>query len=396
MVPVSEIANNDYNLNIPRYIDSSEPEDLHDLDAHLRGGIPDRDLGVLESYWKVFPSLRADLFESNGRAGYSQARVESRQVKATILKHPEFGAYSKTVTGTFQSWRQVHEPMLKALKEGVKPKAVIAGLSEDLLVKFELPLLNKYDVYQRLMDYWAVTMQDDVFLVGSEGWLGATKPRAVVNSKERNIRETPDLTVDRTKYKMDLISPALIVAHYFSSEKSELEALQIKSESSQRELEDFIDENSGDEGFFDDPRNEKDKITKPGIKNLKNQGIVAEQSRELEQERAINRCLELIEADAAAAKAAKEAQAELDGKVLAQYAKLSEAEIKSLVVDHKWFVSISKGIDGEVQRLAHSLAGRVNELEERYAVPLPKIENAVDQVSAKVEAHLKQMGMVLA
>ncbi|MBF4343335.1 type I restriction endonuclease subunit M, partial [Vibrio anguillarum] len=61
MVPISEIAANDYNLNIPRYIDSSEPEDLHDLSAHLQGGIPNRDIDALERYWQVFPSIRATL-----------------------------------------------------------------------------------------------------------------------------------------------------------------------------------------------------------------------------------------------------------------------------------------------------------------------------------------------
>src|SRR3989475_5462121 len=96
MVPVAEIASpaNDYNLNIPRYIDSSEPEDLQDLDAHLRGGIPDCDVDALDSYWQVFPSLRAELFEPGDRPGYSRAKVETLQVKATILKHPEVTAYS--------------------------------------------------------------------------------------------------------------------------------------------------------------------------------------------------------------------------------------------------------------------------------------------------------------
>ena len=81
MVPVAEIASpaNDYNLNIPRYIDSSEPEDLHDLDAHLHGGIPNRDIDALDTYWSVFPSLRHDLFVGNGRAGYSEARFETQR-----------------------------------------------------------------------------------------------------------------------------------------------------------------------------------------------------------------------------------------------------------------------------------------------------------------------------
>jgi type I restriction enzyme M protein len=104
------------------------------------------------------------LFESKGRAGYSQARVDGQRVKATILNHAEYAVYSKRVATVFQAWWDVHQAKLTALKEGVKPKAVIAALSEDILERFAaLPLLNKYDVYQRLMDYWVETMQDDVF-----------------------------------------------------------------------------------------------------------------------------------------------------------------------------------------------------------------------------------------
>ena len=95
MVPVAEIAReaNDYNLNIPRYIDSSEGEDLHDLVAHLRGGIPDRDVDALGDYWDVFPGLRSRLFSPNGREGYSDVRVEADEVRSVLLENEEFKAY---------------------------------------------------------------------------------------------------------------------------------------------------------------------------------------------------------------------------------------------------------------------------------------------------------------
>src|SRR5215217_5819909 len=85
MVPLDEIADakNDYNLNIPRYIDSSEPEDIQDLHAHLHGGIPDRDLDALSSYWDAFPSLRMSLFKDN-RPGYSDLAVDVNEVQQTV------------------------------------------------------------------------------------------------------------------------------------------------------------------------------------------------------------------------------------------------------------------------------------------------------------------------
>lgn len=395
MVPVAEIASaaNDYNLNIPRYIDSSDPEDVHDLDAHLRGGIPNRDIDALENYWKVFPSVRTELFKSNGRPGYSEACVDSHDVKETILNHQEFAAYSKKVTAVFEGWRVTHDPVLKKLNVGVKPKEVIRVLSENLLERFApLPLLDKYDAYQRVMDYWAETMQDDVFLIGSDGWLVAAKPRGAVENKDRNIREMPDLVIDRKKYKMDLIPPALVVARYFANEKAEVDDLAARHEVAERELEEFVEENSGEEGFFDDPRNEKSKITKSAVKNLREQAAIAKRSGEAKQAHAITKCVELIEAKEAAAKAVKEAKSALDAMVLKQYAKLSESEIKMLAIDDKWLASISVEIEGEVQRLTQGLASRVRQLDERYAIPLPSIEEEISQLSAKVKDHLNQMG----
>src|SRR5437899_687155 len=310
LVPVAEIASgaNDYNLNIPRYIDSSEPEDLQDLDAHLNGGIPNRDVDALDTYWKVFPSLREALFRGNGRQGYCEARVEMHQVKATILGHSEFNAFAVRVGAVFDTWRKAQESRLMGLKLNDLPKTVIHTLSEDLLVAFaDLPLLGRNDVYQRLMDYWADVMQDDVYLVAADGWVEAAKPRGIIEDKERKIKETADLTIGRNKYKMDLIPPPLIVARYFAEEQSAIEALQATQETAARELEEFVEEHTGDEGLLADATNDKGKVTKGGVKDrLK----AIEGEPESDDERnALTRCLALIEAESEAAKTVDEARA---------------------------------------------------------------------------------------
>jgi hypothetical protein len=90
MVPLAEVELNAFNLNLPRYIDGSEPEDIQVIDAHLRGGIPNRDLDALDRYWQVFPGIRDALFEPAARDGYSQLRVAAKNMKATIFGHREF------------------------------------------------------------------------------------------------------------------------------------------------------------------------------------------------------------------------------------------------------------------------------------------------------------------
>ena len=393
MVPVAEIADpaNDYNLNIPRYIDSSEPEDLQDLEAHLQGGIPDRDLDALDTYWNVFPSLRQALFAGNGRAGYSEARVETPQQKAAILGNREFKSYEARVAGIFEAWRETHDPVLKGLETGANPKEVVGGLSEDLLKRFvDLPLLDSYDVYQRLMDYWEEVMQDDVYLISADGWTEAARPRGIIEDRERKIKETPDLTIKRRKYKMDLVPPGLIVARYFAEKQAAIETLQARQEAAARELEEFVEEHTGD-GLLEDAVNDKGKVTKGGVtERLK---AIRYELESDEERDALKHCRTLIEADAEAGKAVKEAQARLDEQVLARYGVLTEVEIKTLAVEDKWFASIRGAIEGEVQRLTQQLAGRVKELEERYARPLPELEREVEVFGARVEGHLKRMGI---
>ena len=395
MVPVAEVASptNDYNLNIPRYIDSSEPEDLHDLDAHLNGGIPNCDLDALDSYWTVFPALRQALFEGNGRAGYSKARVETRQMKATILGHDEFKSYGKRVTDIFDAWCTTHEPLLKGLEINVAPRRVIHTLSEGLLARFaDLPLLDPYDVYQRLMDYWDETMQDDVYLIAADGWIEAIKPRGIIEDKGKKIKETPDLTIKRKKYKMDLVPPALIVTRYFADEQAEVEKLQAAREAVTRKLEEFVEAHTGEGGLLEDAANDKGKVTKGNVtQRLK--AIKNEPGSDDERD-ALKHCRTLIETETEAAKAVKEAQSALDQKVLARYAMLTEAQIKTLVVEDKWFASIRVSIEGEVQRLTQQLAGRVKELEKRYTRTAAELEREVEEYSEKVDWHLKKMGMV--
>ena len=395
MVPVSEIASpaNDYNLNIPRYIDSSEPEDLHDLDAHLNGGIPNRDLDALDDYWTVLPSLRQALFEGNGRAGYSEVRVETRAVKSAILGHEEFKAYQERVGEILDTWFDTHKGRLGGIKGGTPPGSVINVLSEDLLGRFaDLPLLDRYDIYQRLMDYWDESMQDDVYLIAADGWVDAATPRGIIEDKEKKFKETPDLTVKRKKYKMDLLPPALIVARYLVVEQAAIEALQARHETAVRELEEFVEDHAGEEGLLEDVANDKGKVGKGGVKDrLK---AIRDDPESDEERGALTHCLELVEADSATGKAVNDAQAKLDAKVLARYAKLTEAEIKTLVIEDKWFAGLRVSIEGEVERLTQGLSGRVKELDERYAQPLSELEREVKEFGVKVEGHLKKMELV--
>ena len=392
MVSFEEIAKNDYNLNIPRYIDSSEPEDLHDLSAHLNGGIPDADIDVLQAYWQVFPNLRKTLFAPSDREGYSKGLVEASQVKATILNHPEFSAFADRALMLYTNWCKDHDDRLKKIAISDKPKELIATISEDLLVRFaEADLLSRYDIYQLLMDYWAETMQDDVYVLVQDGWAAGKVLRELLAKKGEKLKETPDLTIDKQKYKADLIPPKLIIARYFAKPQQQLDQLQADLDAIAQELEALIEEHSGEEGALSDAQTDAGKVSKASVAaRLKE---IKDDASAKEEWVVLNQCLDLFDREAAAKKAVKEAQDALDRAVFAQYPKLTEDEIKTLVVDDKWQATLKAAIQAEIERVTQQLANRVKTLEERYAEPLPQLVQEVEALSSRVDEHLRKMGL---
>ncbi len=268
LVPLAEISDpkNDYNLNIPRYIDSTEAEDLQDIDAHLRGGIPNRDIEGLGSYWQVFPSLKDEIFSPADRPGYSNLGVDDGDLKATILNHAEFVAFNGSVRALFERWKTEHVPQLKAITTGDSPKALMTTLSERLLeILKAAQLLDPYDVYQHFMTYWAGTMQDDVYMIVTEDWEGANRIRLITKDNGKNGKEQADLVLGKEKFKMDLIPPSLLVDRYFAEDKEAIEQLEADRDALTRQLEELGEEHGGEDSPLESVVEERKKAKRTDI-----------------------------------------------------------------------------------------------------------------------------------
>ncbi|MCP3139331.1 N-6 DNA methylase [Pyxidicoccus xibeiensis] len=402
MVPIDEIADakNDFNLNLPRYIDSSEPEDLHNIDAHLRGGIPERDLDALEAYWKVLPSVRGLLFESAGRPAYARLKVPLADVKASIFGHAEFAAFQHRATKTFADWSKTARSKLVEFGKGGHPKALIENIAEELLTAFRsVPLLDAYDVYQRLMSYWAEAMQDDFYLLAAEGWVKGAQPREIVQIKNKENKlvwpEAHDYVKGKRRFKSDLVPASVLGARYFATERDAIEALDNRLATLEQQLDEMREENSGEEGLFAEViegEGDKQKITvkavKARLREIGRDPLYADERAALEGYAA------LLEQQADSKAKRKAAQEDLEKKIDTKYPKLTEAEIKTLVIDDKWIARLSVAVQGELDRVSQTLTGRIRELAERYATPLPKLTDDVVTLAARVDAHLKAMGAV--
>ena len=382
LVSVEEIEKNEFNLNIPRYIDSQVPEDIQDIEGHLKGGIPVADVDALKSYWAVCPQLRQTLFKAN-RSGYLDLTVDKAAIKPTIYEHPEFTTFIASMETLFTIWKQRSAVTLKGLTAGCHPKDVIGDLAEDLLTHYaDKPLIDKYDVYQHLMDYWASTMQDDCYLVASDGWKAETY-RVIETKKGKDGK--PGKEVDKG-WACDLISKPFIVARFFAKEQAIIDQIIADLESNTAKIAELEEEHGGEDGAF----SELDKVNKAEVTaRLK---VIKGDKDAKDEAEALNAWLSLSAAEAEGKRALREAEVDLDAKALAKYPKLTEAEIKTLVVDDKWLTAIAVAIHGEMDRISQALTQRVKELAERYETPLPQAAKQLAELEQAVNAHLEKMG----
>jgi len=363
MVNTAEIRENEYNLNIPRYIYSSEPEDLQDIEAHLKGGIPNRDIEAMAEYWEVFPSLKTGLFEPGDREGYSNLKIEIDDIRKTITHNNEMTQFAEKISSLFDGWAERNRSLLEGIKPGDKPKELIERLAEDLLSTFEdVPLIDKYDVYQHLMEYWTETMQDDVYMLVMDGW----------------------------KANPELIPAELIIGRYFEKEKQAIEELEHQRDEIIVQREEMEEENSGEEGILEELKSVTGKISKAEVTRRINETKDDVDFRdELE---ILNTYLGVLEHETEASRKIKAAQNDLSMKVMKKYSTLSEDGVRTLVVDDKWIATLWEEIEGDVVKISQELTRRVRELAERYADPLPAFEKEVESLKNKVEEHLKKMG----
>lgn len=395
MVPIAEIRKNEFNLNIPRYIDSQETEDIQDIEAHLLGGIPNSDIDALRPYWDVYPSLRKKLFKTSKRSHkYSELKVEAKHIRVTIFGHPEFTSYANNINNLFNKWKQKNIPLLNAIKVADKPKKIIHELSEDLLASFTgKKLIENYDIYQHLMTYWADVMQDDVYILVTDGWNAGNE---IEHDKKKKTWEGR------------LIPKNIIVNEYFPNDKKAIEELKMQWDEISRQIEELEEEHTGEDGALSEVLNDKGRpiktLVQKRIKILEKEtenalSMAAEPEPEYgepaeDELTVLETYLSLLEQESALNKAIKEAESALDKKVLALYPKLKETDIKHLVVERKWMNTVQLEVQNEMDRISHRLAERIKELAERYETTLPQLSYETDELTHKVNVHLNKMGFV--
>ncbi len=448
-VPNDEIeVQNDYNLNLTRYIDSSDEEDVQDIYAHLHGGIPAADINSLSKYWKVFPSLKVQLLTSID-AKYYRLNVSHEKIRQAIYNNDEFSKYGDKVEAAFIEWKQKEYPVLASLNEDVSAKELIAAAAEEIIREYApMSLIDKYDVYQVLLAYWNETMNDDVSLIISDpdgyanarvtdkieeeitqgkkkgemkevGWEGRLIPKDIVIDaffRKKNAIEDVENIIAETESKLsELIENAdaesalsdvadggkvkakdlqakieELTQHVVTEETVELQNLYDMLPTTKKRLLAYVEKFP----LCKKVLNEKGSVTKKAIMDrliiIRTVESVPESLKDdVDQLKA---ALELTDKISEYNKTVKGMQDALDKECRAKYADLTDEEILDLLINKKWFNSIYDGISDLYAGISHKLTERIVELSNRYEHTLPELEKDVDELEASVKSHLEGMG----
>ena len=387
-VPNDEIKiKNNYNLNITRYIDSTVPEDLQDIDAHLNGGIPAVDVDSMEKYWTLFPNLKNKLF-SVMREGYYKLNIPTDEVRNAIYNDEEFSDYTERIDDAFDTWKNQVDEGLKNIDDSVDVKQYIVELAEALLNSFDgIELIDKYDVYEVLLSYWQEIMGDDVYLVSVDDYGVARTTENIMGVYTSGKKKGQEKIVG---WEGVLLPKSMIEKAFFTEERKKINEAQNIAEETQNRLDELTEEQTGDEGYLKDYLNDKDKVDAKAvtakIKELK-------KAKDNGEEFAIlSEYIELSDTVSKQNKIVKELNAELEIKVKSRYSELTDGEILELLVNRKWYYTVFDGIKNLYVTASHNMANRIIELAERYEDTLPFLNAEADELEKRVTAHLERMG----
>ncbi|HHV13918.1 MAG TPA: N-6 DNA methylase [Clostridiales bacterium] len=457
-----EIKKNDGNLNVPRYIQKVDKSLPQNIASHLKGGIPERDIESLTKLWSVSPELKDKIFRLVDAdhnvyelAMHPEAVEEAIYNDANIVKESEYEKHT-----VFDGWKNKIQTDLLTIDGDTSPKVLIREISHKLLTAYEdVVVLDNYDVYDCLLNYWNEKLQDDVYVIKALGYEAGREIE--YEYRQKKVKDDSGETIqvdDKTKVKSfdgALIPREIIEREYFSDALKVLEEMKDKAETIRAELQERIEEESGEDSIYQevlneagdnitktelnkrikeldekrisedadlleelfvlftedidkaekfvltddlfkkyDLRNKNGKLGKAKIQNAikEAKGQAELPEKYLDEYEALISYKERSDELDAQEKSIKEVEADLDEKVTNKYGDLSVDEIKRLLFDEKWMTRLASDIAEEMDLVLNETISRVITIAKRYDKTLSEIEKETEESREKVRLALERMG----
>ncbi|MCG3666899.1 type I restriction-modification system subunit M [Aliarcobacter butzleri] len=382
-----EIRENDYNLNIPRYVDSSEADESFDIYATMLGGIPKSEIELLNIYWKSFPTLKSALFD-NIESEYTH--LKTNDIKQTIMANDDVRAFIKNFSLSFDDFNSFLKTELLEQLLTLKIQKEQTILGNDIFKRLEnIPLIDKYEAYQLLDDNWQ-SIVTDLEIIQTEGFEATKQVDANMVIKKKNGKDT-----EVQEGWLGHIMPFDLVQETYL--KDELEALKAKEDrllEITAQYEEILESLSEDEKEEDTVKESKDafvnaevvKVAKEIRTEIKKKAKFDEDSYELK----MLRVDELISEEKALKKEVKEESEKLHIKTKKTIENLSDAQVYELL-ELKWIKPLEDKLYKLPNGIINNLVNKIQEISVKYETTLEDIENEIKTVSKELSLMLCEL-----
>ena len=382
-----EIRENDYNLNIPRYVDSSEADESFDIYATMFGGIPKSEIELLNIYWQSFPTLKSALFD-NIESEYTHLKVEN--IKETIMENTDVKAFIKNFNSSFEDFNSFLKTELLEQLLTLKIQKEQTILGNDIFKRLEnIPLIDKYEAYQLLDDDWQ-SIATDLEIIQTEGFEATKQVDANMVIKKKNGKD-----VEVQEGWLGHIMPFDLVQNTYL--KDELESLKAKEDrllEITAQYEEILESLSEDEKEEDTVKESKDafvnaeviKVAKEIRTEIKKKVKFEEDSYEMK----ILKVDELISEEKTLKRTVKEESEKLHIKTKKTIENLSIAQVNELL-ELKWIEPLEDKLYKLPNGIINNLVNKIQEISVKYETTLKDIENEIKDTSIELSSMLDEL-----
>lgn len=378
VVSRDEIRNNNYNLNIPRYVDSSEKTESWDIFATMFGGIPKSELEDLSDFWNAFPNLKSDLFQEINASTY---QLKVSDIKKAVFSHPEIQQFFETSRKVFSDIPQyMREELIDHINE------VHVQREEEKLAQYifkcleSMPLIDKYDAYEKLDTQWQY-IQTDIEILQTEGFDAAKQvdPNLVIKKKSGKEVEVQEGWLGHV-LPFDLVQKELLADEVNSISNKENRLNDISAEI--EELFEELPEEEKEKDFVNDAKDafvnaKVKKAQKDETLDLAVRDILKQVSRLQNEEKSLKSDV-------------KSAVDNLQNKTKVQIEQLSNAQVYMLL-EKKWITPFIEQMQSLTQELVNELVQKIEQLSQKYDETLSDIDNEIKEAESTLASMLQDL-----
>lgn len=378
VVSRDEIRNNNYNLNIPRYVDSSEKTESWDIFATMFGGIPKSELEDLSNFWNAFPNLKSDLFQEINASTY---QLKVPDIKKAVFSHPEIQQFFETSRKVFSDIPQyMREELIDHINE------VHVQREEEKLAQYifkcleSMPLVDKYDAYEKLDTQWQY-IQTDIEILQTEGFDAAKQvdPNLVIKKKSGKEVEVQEGWLGHV-FPFDLVQKELLADEVNSISNKENRLNDIAAEI--EELFEELPEEEKEKDFVND--------AKDAFVNAKVKKAQKDETLDLAVRDILKQVVGLQNEEKSLKSDVKSAVDNLQNKTKVQIEQLSNAQVYMLL-EKKWITPFIEQMQSLTQELVNGLVQKIEQLSQKYDETLSDIDNEIKEAESTLASMLQDL-----